>query len=212
MGGILILAKSKLQILSVYWLSLVKVPSSILHRIQQLIANFIWRGARKHTCYHLAKWKNIARPKDNDGWGIQNIFWFAQSLVAKSCWRGLFGKGLWNRVLKKKYLKGIDLTSWLCIEEYKLPVASIILKHFMNLLLVIKRWMAWSIGNGKQVIIGLDPFIGSNDSYRITGPLIKHLNKLHIFSLTQATFPFEVGLKKEWIETNHLGLTIELAT
>jgi hypothetical protein len=62
MGGILILAKSKLQILSVYWLSLVKVPSSILHRIQQLIANFIWRGARKDTGYHLTKCKNIAKP------------------------------------------------------------------------------------------------------------------------------------------------------
>ena len=111
MGAGLILDNYVLQSLPVYWLSLVKVPSSILHRIQQLIANFIWRGARKDTCYHLTKWKNISKPKDNGGWGIQNIFWFAQSLVAKSCWRGLFGKGLWNRVLKKKYLKGIDLTS-----------------------------------------------------------------------------------------------------
>ena len=45
---------------------------------------------------------------------------------------GSFGKGLWNLVLKKKYLKGIDLTSWLHKEEYKFPVASIIWKNFMG--------------------------------------------------------------------------------
>jgi hypothetical protein len=34
LGGRIILAKSMLQSLPVYWLSLVKIPSSILHRIQ----------------------------------------------------------------------------------------------------------------------------------------------------------------------------------
>jgi len=75
--GRLILAKSVLQSLPVYWLSLVRIPSSILHKIQQLIANFIWRGHRKNTGFHLTKWKNIARPKENGGWGIQNIYWLA---------------------------------------------------------------------------------------------------------------------------------------
>jgi hypothetical protein len=44
LGGRLILEKSVLQRLPVYWLSLVKIPSSILHRIQHLTVNFIWRG------------------------------------------------------------------------------------------------------------------------------------------------------------------------
>jgi hypothetical protein len=126
LGGRLILEKSVLQRLPVYWLSLVKIPSSILHRIQHLTVNFIWRGARKNTGFHLTKWQNITRPKKNGGWGIQNLYWFAQSLAAKSCWRGLFGKGFWNSILKKKYLKGIDLTSWLRKDDYKFPVASII--------------------------------------------------------------------------------------
>jgi hypothetical protein len=95
------LAKSVLQSLPVYWLSLAKIPSSILHKIQQIIANFIWRGATKTTGFHLSKWQNIARPKESGGWGIRNIFWFSQSLAAKSCWRGLFGKGLWSELLKK---------------------------------------------------------------------------------------------------------------
>jgi hypothetical protein len=88
--------------------------------------NFIWRGAHKTTGYHLTKWKNIASPKENGGWGIRNIIWFAHSLVVKSLWRGLFGNSLWSRILKRKYLKGIDLTSWLRKEDCKYPIASII--------------------------------------------------------------------------------------
>ena len=98
--------------------------SYILHKIQQLMATFLWRGENKATSFHLSKWQNIASPKENGGWGIRNIFWFANSLVAKSCWRGLFGNSLWSQILERKYLKGVDLTSWLRKEECKYPNAS----------------------------------------------------------------------------------------
>jgi hypothetical protein len=111
LGGRLTLATSVLQSIPVYWLSLVKLPTSVLYRIQILISKFIWKGGKKGSGFHLMKWKNIARPKHFGGWGIKHISWFAQSLAAKSCWRGLFGSGLWNSVLCKKYLKGIDLIS-----------------------------------------------------------------------------------------------------
>jgi hypothetical protein len=127
LGGRLVLVKSVLQSIHVYWLSLAKVPASTLHKIQ-LMANILWRGANKTTCFHLSKWKNIAIPKENGGWGIRNIFWFAKSLAAKSCWRGLFGNSLWSQILKGKYLKGVDLTSWLRKEDCKFPNASIFWK------------------------------------------------------------------------------------
>ena len=93
LGGRLALEKVVLQSLPVYWVSLANIPSTILHKNQELISNFVWRGARKNKGIHLTKWKNITRPKKIGGWGIHNIFWFAQSLDAKSCWRGLFSKG-----------------------------------------------------------------------------------------------------------------------
>jgi hypothetical protein len=212
LGGRLILAKSVLQSLPVYWLSLVKIPSSILHRIQLLISNFIWKGEKKSTGFHLTKWQNIARPKERGGWGIKNISWFTQSLAAKSCWRGLFGKGLWNSILNKKYLKGLDLISWLRREEHKFPVASIIWKNFMFSFPIIKRWLAWSIGSGNRVILGYDPFIGCNSSYKLSGPLIQHLNSLNIYSLAQAALPNDSGTNQRWYEANQLGLTGEMKT
>jgi hypothetical protein len=130
LGGRLVLVKVVLQSILVYWLSLAKVPASTLHKIQQLMANFLWRGANKTTGFHLSKWKNIAIPKEFGGWGIRNIFWIAKSLAAKSCWRGIFGNSLWSQILKGKYLKGVDLTSWIRKGNFKFPNASIIWKNF----------------------------------------------------------------------------------
>jgi hypothetical protein len=109
----LVLEKSVLQRIHVYWLNLANIHATILHNIQKLMETFILRGAHKSTGYYLTKRQNIANPKENGGWGIRNIFWFAQSLAAKSCWRGLFGNSLWIHILKRKYLKEVDLTSQL---------------------------------------------------------------------------------------------------
>jgi hypothetical protein len=128
-------------------------------------------------------------------------------LVAKSCWRGLFGKGLWNLILNKKYLKDLYLISWLHREERKFPVASIILKNFMFSFPIFKRWLAWSIGCGNRVILGYVPFIGCNSSYKLSGPLIQHLNRLNIFSLAQAAFPNDSRTNDSLYEANQLRLT-----
>jgi hypothetical protein len=172
LGGRLTLANSFLQSIPFYWLSLVKIPSSMLHQIYLLLSNFIWKRGKKGTGFHLTKWKNIARPKLYRGWGIQHISWFAQSLAAKSCWRGLFGTGLCNFVLCKKYLKGIDIIFWLRRDDHNTQGMSIIWKNFFLSLPIIKRWLAWEIGSGNRVVLGCNPFIGCNDTYKLSFPLL----------------------------------------
>jgi hypothetical protein len=88
-------------------------------------------------------------------------------LAAKSCWRGLFGNSLWSRILKQKYLKGVDLNSWLHKDDCNFLVASIIWIFFMSSMHIIKRWLAWKIGYGKKVIIEKGPFIGDNASFKL---------------------------------------------
>jgi len=87
---------------------------------------------------------------------------------------------MWSELLKIKYLKGIDL-----VEYLKYPVASNIWKKIMASLHVIKRWLSWQIGCGKQVILGCDSFIGDNDSFKFSGSLIQNLNNKKIYSLAQ---------------------------
>jgi hypothetical protein len=77
---------------------------------------------------------------------------------------------------------------------------------------IIKQWLAWLIGCGKQIILGMDPFIGDNYSFRLSGPLIQHLNNQHIYSLAQVASTNDAGNNQSWIESIHLGLIGELAT
>jgi hypothetical protein len=53
LGGRLILIKSVLQNLPVYWLTLAKVPANIKVKIRQIFSNFLWKGARKPSGFHL---------------------------------------------------------------------------------------------------------------------------------------------------------------
>jgi hypothetical protein len=188
LGGRLVLVKAVLQSIHVYWLSLAKVPTSILNKIQHLMANFIWKGAYKTIGFHLTKWQNIAIPKEFGGWGIRDIFWIAKSLAAKYCWRGLFGNNIWSQILKRKYLKGIDLTSWIHRGIHKSTMGSTIWKHFLCSLPLIKQWLAWQIGSGNQVVIGKDPFIGDSTYYKLSDPLIYSLNTQTFFPLHKQPF------------------------
>jgi len=203
----LVLVKAVLQIIHVYWLSLAKVPTSILNKIQHLMANFVWKGAYKTTGFHLTKWQDIAIPKEFGGWGIMDIFWIAKSLIAKYFWRGLFGNNIWSQILKSKYLKGIDLTSWIRGGIHKSTMASTIWKHFLCSLPLIKQWLAWHIGSGNQVVIGKDPFIGDSTYYKLSDPLIYSLNTHNIFSIAQATFPITPNSPTIWKIVIYIGLT-----
>jgi hypothetical protein len=211
LGGRVVLAKAVLQSILVYWLSLVKIPSTSLHRIKQLITNFIWRGSRKSNGFHLASWKKIALPKDCGGWGLQNLEWFSQALAAKSCWRGLFGGGLWSIVLRKKYLKGIDVPSWIKRNNFNFPTASIIWRNLMTALPIILRWIAWTVGSGNQISLGLDAFIGGNDLCFLSPTLISHIHNLNIFTLAQAARPNVTASPTVWFDSNQLKLTGEIA-
>jgi len=60
LGGRLILTKAVLESLPVYWLTLFKVPVSILDGIRKRITSFIWSGGKDDNKIHLARWSLIA--------------------------------------------------------------------------------------------------------------------------------------------------------
>jgi hypothetical protein len=151
LGGRLVLVNSVLQNMLVYWLYLAKVPLKIINNISQIFSRFLWKGAKKPIGFHLASWDSITRPKALGGWGIRNLNRFAKALDANSLWRGLFGLGPWSKVLIKKYLKGVEVVFWLRTDNNKFLVASNFWKNFMGSLHLVKRWLAWSVGNGTKV-------------------------------------------------------------
>ena len=55
--------------------------------------------------------------------------------------------------------------------------------------------MAWDIGNGKQVRIGIDPFVGDNEKHKFPMGIINHLEVLNLYSLNKIRRPPWVVLK-----------------
>jgi len=74
--------------------------------------SFLWSGdfGKKHL--HLCSWEVIAKPKHLGGWGIRNIFHFNRALAANSLWRVLVKDGVWNKVIKDKYLPHCSVATW----------------------------------------------------------------------------------------------------
>jgi len=104
LGGRLTLAKVVLESIPVYWLSLYKVPCSILAGIRKRIFSFIWKGSHTSKKIHLARWELLSMPKNKGGWGLKNLSLFSQALRLKSLWRGLTANTFWCQVLADKYL------------------------------------------------------------------------------------------------------------
>ena len=98
--------------LAVYWLTLARIPKSILHCLRCSIFNFLWGNVGGNYKMHLVNWHTISRPYEFGGWDIKNLDWFNLSLRLKSCWIVLNGKGIWSHIIKHKYLKYIPVDDW----------------------------------------------------------------------------------------------------
>ena len=99
LGCILILIKSVLSSIPVYWMGLAPLPASILQKLRRIMFNFLWGSSNNNCKYHLASWKDLSWPKEHGGWGIKNLPWFSLALRLKTFWRILHSKGLWYQFL-----------------------------------------------------------------------------------------------------------------
>ena len=69
----------------------------------------------------------------------------------------------------------------------------------------VGNWLAWLVGNGREVRVGEDPWLGSGESFKLSKGLVLKLRSLGIFTLNQA---FSLSLQREtlWKNSEDLGL------
>jgi len=103
-GDHLVLLKSVLSSLPVYFLSFFKSPAGIISSIEYIFKKKNWGGCEENRKIAWINWESICTPKDVGGLGVRRIGAFNLSLLGKWCWRMLTAKeGLWYRVLKARY-------------------------------------------------------------------------------------------------------------
>ena len=105
MGGRLILIRSILSGIPVYWFSLAKIPKTILNILRQRIFLFLWGNTTQKKCLHLVDWMALSRLYEYGGWNIKNLEWFRFSLRMKTCRMALNGEGIWSHIIRHNYLK-----------------------------------------------------------------------------------------------------------
>ena len=94
--------------------------------------------------------------------------------------------GLWHSVLTTKYMKNLTVVAWLREKRFCTRRVSIIWRGFLQTLPWLGRHLAWQVGNGSDILIGVDPIIGAHSTFTLPEELRSYLEDLDICTLSQA--------------------------
>jgi hypothetical protein len=75
-GGRLLLLKSVLEAIPMYWMSLTWIPKGVLEEIRSLSYRFLWFGSREKKGFSSAKLEKLTMPKALGGWGLRTFSYF----------------------------------------------------------------------------------------------------------------------------------------
>lgn len=107
-AGRLILVKTVTSALSVYYLSLFKMPQRVASELDKLQATFLWGGSAEDRKIHMIKWEDLSKRMDQGGLGIRKLRDVNKCLLIKWWWRfGSEKDALWKRVICSKYKMGM---------------------------------------------------------------------------------------------------------
>ena len=114
---------------------------------------------------------------------------------------------LWNRVMCEKYYPGQYIISWFQNPNKSHKNYSIGWKEMVSSFPFIGQWTSWIIENGKLVHIGIDPWVGVGENYKLSESLRFVLFEKHIHSIADVVeaLPQAWGTPG-WKNTNFLGL------
>ena len=85
-------------------MSMYLLPKSKTDKLDKQWRSFFWQGGGQKKKYHLLRWEIINKSKKYGGLGIKNIQKMNISLLCKWWWKLENGDGLWQKLIKGKYL------------------------------------------------------------------------------------------------------------
>lgn len=122
------------------------LPMEIIHKIDAILARFLWYVKELSCKIHLARLSLLAKVVDQGRWGILDALSFNRALICKSLWRGLSCRGIWSQIIRGKYLDYQDYE--VCIKGgAKIPLSSSYILHNM---MRQRHWLVvglcWEVG------------------------------------------------------------------
>lgn len=156
MAGRLILIKSMLDIMPIYWFTLFLIPSTIINSLERIRRNFMWgQKIKSKRKLHLLNWRNICMPKKQGGLGIVPLKSRILAMLGKWWWKFCNEKGsFWNNVMVQWYgrVTNHNLSAWSTRNDLSLIVQSFLnlSQHSLISPLLCKERFVWNIRNGER--------------------------------------------------------------
>ncbi|WVZ53969.1 hypothetical protein U9M48_004850 [Paspalum notatum var. saurae] len=129
-GGRLVLLNSVLSSLPMVMLSFFEIPRGVLKKIEYFRSRFFWQYDNHKNKYRLISWPILCQPKEQGGLGVQNLDIQNKCLLSKWLFKLCNEDGIWQDLLRNKYLKGNSLS-----QTQKKPRDS----HFWKSLIGVKN-------------------------------------------------------------------------
>jgi hypothetical protein len=189
------------------------IPQSVLSKIRKMMYHFLWNGHKDTNHVHLCRWDLLSRPNKNGGWGFRNLVLFNKALNVNTLWRVLSQQGIWNLVLRNKYLQNSTVINWYRLGNHKVRAASRMWTSLVQSVHIILHWLSWSPVLGHYINIGRDQILGLGSKSYLSEELLAQLTLKRVMVLAQVSVAHDpVTSSETWISNTELGLSGSLAS
>lgn len=111
MGGRLTLLDSVITQISIYHMSMWLMNKTFIERLDKHRRSFFWQGNNNKRRYHMVKWGRVCRSKQKGGLGVKDLRKQNISLMVKWWWKLETKKGVWQDIIKARYLRNKTVTT-----------------------------------------------------------------------------------------------------
>ncbi|KAJ1704151.1 hypothetical protein LUZ63_003930 [Rhynchospora breviuscula] len=146
-AGRLVLIKSVLMTMPVYFMSLEMLPKGVIKEINSLMAKFLWGKTGQNRYLTFIAWKKVCRPVDMGGLGVKDLESFGEALFLKLVWSLAADEDKpWVKICKAKYYPNVGF--W---RAKNVSVGSKMWRQIMSKKEFFQDTVMWDVQNGEKI-------------------------------------------------------------
>jgi hypothetical protein len=181
-----------------YMMSFFRIPKGVLEKLDYYRSRFFWQCDEHKRKYRLAKWSILHKPVSVGGMGIIDLDTQNKCLLSKWVYKLLNEDGVWQQILRRKYLKGKTLSQ---------AVRKAGDSHFWSGLMEVKdlvlRRGRFKVQDGTQARFWEDKWLGKDPLMTVYPNLYRIVRRKNM-SVAQvlSTTPLNVSFRRSLVGEN----------
>jgi hypothetical protein len=180
-------------------MSFFRIPKGVLEKLDYYRSRFFWQCDEHKRKYRLAKWSILHKPVSVGGLGIIDLDTQNKCLLSKWVYKLLNEDGVWQQILRRKYLKGKTLSQ---------AVRKAGDSHFWSGLMEVKdlvlRRGRFKVQDGTQARFWEDKWLGKDPLMTVYPNLYRIVRRKNMSAAqVLSTTPLNVSFRRTLVGENH---------